>query len=229
MDILIETHLHNSEASPCAVMPARDIPALYLKAGYQGIVVTNHFSEYCLNTLLKRSTPFESVKAFFSNSRLAADAASSHGLKSFVGAEVTLAQYGWQDYLLYGELEEGFCDHPLLYLYTHEQLFELAHKYGWAVFQAHPFRAGCSVGDPQYMHGIEFFNGHNNGEDSDDRAQKFVNKFGLKSIAGGDFHNRGAEGKAGIFIPDDINTEGDLSACLINYQAKLFINRKKNG
>ena len=38
----IEMHAHTSEASPCANVSAAKIPALYQKAGYDAIVITDH-------------------------------------------------------------------------------------------------------------------------------------------------------------------------------------------
>ena len=39
----IEMHAHTSEASPCANVSATKIPALYQKAGYDAIVITDHY------------------------------------------------------------------------------------------------------------------------------------------------------------------------------------------
>ena len=40
---LYETHLHTSEASACANVSGREQARIYKKAGYAGIIVTDHF------------------------------------------------------------------------------------------------------------------------------------------------------------------------------------------
>ncbi|HEY8443893.1 MAG TPA: PHP domain-containing protein [Clostridia bacterium] len=223
--ILIETHLHNSEVSPCGLMRAEEIPKIYKDAGYQGIVVTNHFSAYVMG-IIEGDTRQDRVRAFLNGSKLLVDAAKRLGLKAFLGAEVTLARYQWQDYLIYGDIEEGFLKHPMLHTYTQAQLFEVAQEFGWAVFQAHPFRMGCTVGDPKYMHGIEVYNGNHNSKEVFDRSINFCQNNDLKMIAGGDFHNIGQEGRAGIYIPEDIEDERQLAQYLLNNQPELFMINK---
>lgn len=223
--ILLETHLHNSEVSPCANLFAQEIPKIYKDAGYAALAVTNHLSAFAVS-FLEGDTPQDRIKSFLKGSRLLIEAAQKEGLKAFLSMEVTLARYQWQDYLVYGDLEEGLMEHPFLYTYTQARLYELAQEYGWAVFQAHPFRQGCTLGAPQYMHGIEVYNGTHNSKEVFDRSINFCQNNNLKMIAGGDFHDTGHQGKAGIIIPEDINSEKQLAEYLINNQSELFIKTK---
>lgn len=43
-----ESHFHTKESSPCGKVSARSGIELYHKAGYNGIVVTDHFSQSVL-------------------------------------------------------------------------------------------------------------------------------------------------------------------------------------
>jgi hypothetical protein len=223
--ILLETHSHNCEISPCAIARAEEISKIYKAAGYQAIAVTNHFSAYVIG-LIDGDTRQDRVRTFLQGSRLVLEAAKKEGLKAFLGAEITLARYQWQDYLVYGDIEEGLLKHPMIHTYTQAQLFELAREYGWAVFQAHPFRPGCTVGDSRYMHGIEVYNGNHNSREIYDRSIEFCQTHNLKMISGGDFHNIGQEGRAGIYIPDDIDNENQLAQYLINNQPELLMVNK---
>ncbi|NLC16928.1 MAG: hypothetical protein GX756_03525 [Clostridiales bacterium] len=220
--ILLETHLHNCEISPCACVTAQEIPQIYKNAGYQALAVTNHFSAYALS-LQEGETSQDKAKNFLRYSKLLIDEAKKIGLKAFLGMEVTLARYQWQDYLVYGDIEQGILEHPALYTYTQESLFELGKKYGWAIFQAHPFRSGCTLGLPKYMHGIEVYNGLHCSEEIYRRSVNFCQNNNLNMLAGGDFHNIGHQGKAGIYIPEDIDTDKQLVDYLINNQPELFI------
>jgi hypothetical protein len=220
--ILLETHLHNCETSPCARLTAQEIPPIYKDSGYQALAVTNHFSAYALS-LQDGETLQDKAKNFLRYSKLLIDETKKVGLKAFLSMEVTLARYQWQDYLVFGDIEQAILEHPALYSYTQAQLFDLAQKYGWAVFQAHPFRPGCTLGLPKYMHGIEVYNGIHNSEEVYRRSVNYCKNNNLKMIAGGDFHDIGHQGKAGIYIPDDIDTEKQLADYLINNQPELFI------
>ena len=42
--IKFELHCHTSPASPCGKVPAASVAQLLWKHGYQGAVVTNHFT-----------------------------------------------------------------------------------------------------------------------------------------------------------------------------------------
>lgn len=223
--LLIETHMHNCEVSPCARAYAADIPLVYQNAGYNALAVTNHYSPYAFS-FLDGITSIEKAKNFLRLSRLLIDQAEKCGLKAFLSMEVTLARYQWQDYLIYGDIEKGVLENPELYTYTQARLFDLAAKYEWAVFQAHPFRNGCTLGIPRFMHGIEVYNGVHNSKEVFDRSINFAKKNNLKMSSGGDFHYFGDEGKAGIFIPDGIDNEKQLALYLINNQPELFMINK---
>ena len=223
--LLIETHMHNCEVSPCAKAKAADIPLVYLKAGYNGLAVTNHFSVYAFSPL-DGATSLEKVKNFLYLSKLLVNEAKKQGLKAFLSMEVTLAKYQWQDYLIYGDIEKGVLDNPNLYMFTQAQLFDLATKHGWAVFQAHPFRTGCTLGLPRFMHGIEVYNGSHNSNEVFKRSVNFAKKNNLKMCAGGDFHDFGEEAKAGIYIPEDIDNEEQLAQFLLNNQPELFMSNQ---
>ena len=219
--LLLETHMHNCEVSPCAKAKALEIPSVYKEAGFDALAVTNHFSAYAFS-LIEGNTSLEKVKNFLRLSELLVDEAKKQGLRAFLCMEVTLSRYQWQDYLVFGDIIQGIIDNPDLYMFTQEHLFELAIKYGWAVFQAHPFRTGCSFGIPKYMHGIEVYNGIHNSKAVFDRSVNFATKNNLKMSAGSDFHALGDEATAGIYIPEDIDNEQSLGQFLINSQPELY-------
>ncbi|HEY8389975.1 MAG TPA: PHP domain-containing protein [Clostridia bacterium] len=220
--LLLETHLHNCEVSPCARVTAPEIPSLYIQKGYNAIAVTNHYSAYAFS-LIEGQNSLEKAKNFLNLSNLLVSEAKKQGLKAFLSMEVTLARYQWQDYLIFGDIQEGVLQNPDLYTYTQAQLFDLANKYNWVIFQAHPFRNGCTLGLPRFMHGIEVYNGCHHSKEVYQRSVNFAKKNNLKMSAGGDFHNIGDEGKAGIYIPEDIETEKQLAQYLLNNQPKIFM------
>lgn len=47
----LEMHAHDCEVSQCAVITAKDLVDGYKDAGYDGIVITNHFDQMTLHIL----------------------------------------------------------------------------------------------------------------------------------------------------------------------------------
>lgn len=47
MKYIYETHFHTADVSTCAHISAQEAVGLYKKAGYSGVVVTDHFSKEC--------------------------------------------------------------------------------------------------------------------------------------------------------------------------------------
>ena len=50
----VEMHTHTSETSPCAHINAKDVLKLYKEAGYDTVVITDHYSK-CLRTKINKS------------------------------------------------------------------------------------------------------------------------------------------------------------------------------
>ena len=50
-------HAHDCEVSPCAVIKAKELVDGYKEAGYDGIVITNHFDKGIMLSLIHISEP----------------------------------------------------------------------------------------------------------------------------------------------------------------------------
>lgn len=46
----IEMHVHTSEGSPCARVEAKNIVKAYSEAGYDAVIITNHYDNPILFT-----------------------------------------------------------------------------------------------------------------------------------------------------------------------------------
>ena len=61
--MLLDTHVHTSQVSPCGKVPAEEMIELYKEAGYGGVIITDHYYKGTLNPWgidpgRKRSNPF---------------------------------------------------------------------------------------------------------------------------------------------------------------------------
>ena len=98
----IETHLHTVYSSRCGHLDARTLIEEYLKKGYQGIIVTDHFNRTtCQYLNVDYSKPDHAVTLFLESYRRLQEAAAPHGMKIYKGAELRFDGSD-NDYLLIG-------------------------------------------------------------------------------------------------------------------------------
>jgi len=214
--IKLETHCHTYLTSSCADNDDNDTIESYIKAGYGGIVATNHFCKSGYDHYFKGQTHSEKIKAFFDFIDEFKNKCRAKGLKCFWGAEIRSTVDG-QEYMIIGLPKEVYFSEPCIYTYSQKQLFELAERHGAFMYQTHPFRDGVKVGDPKFLHGAEYFNGHYHHFNHNEKAEQFVTDNNLVGLSGTDFHHHGQPITAGIYIPEDVKDEKD-------YAKFLFLN-----
>ena len=208
--IKIETHLHVFGGSSCADGDNQLTVKKYLDAGYRGVVATTHFCRNSYVNYFNGKSHFETVDSFFKLYDDFSAVASKNGLKTFFGAEVRCLPTN-TEYMLLGFDRQFLYDNIPLFCYSQEQLFNLAEENGLLMYQTHPFRDNVNVGNPQFMHGIESFNGHYHHKNNNDIAEEFCKKHNLIGLSGTDYHHDDQPITAGMYIPEDIDCERDLA------------------
>ena len=63
------------------------------------------------------------------------------------------------DYLIYGVEEDWLRKQHNLLAVWEKQMYQMMHAQGYLVYQAHPFRPGIRRCNPDYIDGIEIYNG----------------------------------------------------------------------
>lgn len=197
----IEMHTHTSEASPCASVSAAQIPSLYLSAGYDAIVITDHYCQWVWDQS-GAVTPEDYVE-YFLNGYYTAVKAAPAGFPVLLGAEVNLTESP-NDYLLYGATEDFFRQNLLLHRLTLRELYELCHANDILLFQAHPYRTYCTAADAHFLDGAESYNGNPRHNNQNDLAAGWVQENHLIPSSGSDFHETEDLAKGGIDTPEDI-------------------------
>jgi hypothetical protein len=208
---LLDTHVHTSEVSSCGKVFAQEMVRYYKAAGYDGIIVTDHYYDGYFE--LMENQPWEiKVGKFLSGYKAALEEGERIGLNVMLGMEIRF--YGSvEDYLVYGFDESFLIQNPELYKYTLESFKKLADNYNILIFQAHPFRAGMRPADPALLHGVEVFNGNPRHDSHNDLAYEFAAKNGLLMIAGSDAHQPQDVGRAGICLSLPIYLSRQLVGC----------------
>lgn len=186
MKYVYEAHFHTADVSTCARVSAEEAAELYKKAGYSGIVVTDHFSLDCFENKYPGETWTEKIDYFLRGYRNA----KKHENKDFaviLGIELRFPE-NENDYLVYGLDEQFLYDHEEIITMNEKQFKRLAEKNQLTFIQAHPFRIDSNITNPRYIDGIEVYNGNRRHDSSNNIAQMWAKKHGFITTVGSDFH-----------------------------------------
>ena len=196
---LLETHVHTAGVSFCAHSTPEMVMEMYVKAGYHGIISTNHINDQTFKTM-EDKTWEEKVAHFMSGYRALVQAARGR-MDVLLGCEMNLHGEG-NDYLVFGVSEEWLLkwgdprDLPL------KELSRRVRQDGLMIFQAHPFRYGMTIKREELLDGVEVFNGNPSHDSHNDVTELWAKNRGLRRIAGSDYHNPDSVLGAGILTEE---------------------------
>ncbi|HEY8392296.1 MAG TPA: PHP domain-containing protein [Capillibacterium sp.] len=217
----IDLHVHTSETSFCGRTEGRLVADLYKKAGYDGIVVTDHYHEGFFRRLPKNLTWSEKIDHFLRGYRNARAEGEKIGLTVLLGIELKFIDSP-REFLIYG-LDEAFLKkYPALYKMGIEQFRrfsrELPAEEEILIYQAHPFRLGLTPVPPELVDGIEVYNGNPRQNSNNHLALAFAQRHHLRMIAGSDFHRRTDLARGGVLLPTPVKDNRELVRVLKNNQ-----------
>lgn len=208
-----ETHTHTAEGSACGKASAADMARACRAAGYDGMIVTDHF--FCGNTAVDRSLPWEEwVRQFAMGYRNAMAEGEKIGLRVAFGWE-----YSWEgnDFLTYGLSPEWLSAHPETTTLPPKEYLALIRDSGGCIVHAHPFRQEWYVEAirllPELVDAVEVWNAGNRLEAFNERALWYAQSFGLLETAGSDAHWESAF-RGGILTERDLHSTEDYAACV---------------
>jgi len=208
----LEMHMHTSEVSPCAKRKAFDGIKDYKEAGYDGVVITDHFNDYVLESF--NGNDRERVRCYLEGYHRAKEAGVTLGIEVLFGIETCLIG-SHDDFLIYGVTPEFLYEYPKLYEMSLEKLYERVHEAGGLVIQAHPFRGYCQIRNPKFLDGIEIFNGNPRHDSRNHLAIDFVTKHSqLIQTSGSDYHETEDVARGGMEFTMNICSEKSLKEAL---------------
>jgi len=210
-----EMHVHTAECDKYAHVRGADIVRMYRDAGYDGMVVTDHYFDMFLTWFaeeLSGKTHRQIIDRWLRGYYSAREEGERIGFTVLSGAEVRF-DGTINDYLVYGLEPEFFYTAPLLNrLKDVNELISLLPKDA-CVVQAHPFRNKMVVADPLPLFGIE----ENNGGTEPFRnelARIYAEHYGKAMLSGSDFHKVEHLARGGIISEEEIKTSSDLVTVL---------------
>lgn len=195
MSYKIEMHLHTAGNSVCAKTAPEEIVKIYRNAGYDGVVVTNHFNRHIYNKYFEGGDKAGKLSRFFKSFRAIKN--NNEGLDVYFGVELALRD----DHYHYGA--NRHCAELLIYGITEDEFIECADKIidmdypefktfakenGWVVIQAHPHRRRTKLIPKEYVDGIEVYNANPRQFNFNILARRTLKKRGSAFTAGSDFH-----------------------------------------
>lgn len=208
--MIYELHTHTRENDIVVTLDAPDIVRAYKEAGYDGMVITNHFFSLSLEwykDILEGASHREIIDYYLRGYRAAKRTGNEIGITVLLGIELRF-DGTINDYLVYG-IDEGFLyDSPLLNTLDLDSFLKILPA-GAIVYQAHPFRNGMTVTDPARLYGVEVWNG-GTAKERNDFADLWADKYSLKKISGSDFHCINHLAKGGVVFENPVRTEAEL-------------------
>ena len=167
----LDIHVHTSETSSCGQVSAQEAVRLYEQAGYDGIIITDHYHREYFNSL-GNLTWNDKIDCYLKGYRTAKSEAAKGKMKVFLGIEYRNVESD-NDYLVFGMDESMLFKEPELYSRSIQDAFACFRQYGAIILQAHPFRKRfekdkgdfvrySSMDYPELLDGFEFYNGNKN-------------------------------------------------------------------
>lgn len=210
MEYKYEMHTHTGPVSQCGRVAPGDIMKMYMDKGYSGIVLTDHYSPL---TFYNHNyfAPQKKIDFYLYSYREMKKIAPSD-FTVMLGIE--LRHYATaNDYLIYGVDEDWLVKQGNLMAVWEKNVYDMMHSEGYLVYQAHPFRPGIRRCNPDYIDGVEIYNGKTQKKDNE-KAQEWAEKNNKLMISGSDFHVPKQLARGGIITDTAIRSNADLLTIL---------------
>jgi len=216
----IDMHVHTAEVSPCGKVKAAEVVRLYKDAGYDAIVITDHYSSSFFQAA-KDISWAEKIDRFLEGYRIAFAEGESVGLNVILGMELRF-ESGANEYLVYGVDEKFLKENEELYKLEIDKFSTMVKDKGFLIYQAHPFRPKMTLADKKYLYGIEVFNGNPRHNSQNDVAYKYAVEHNFKMISGSDFHQVEDLAKGGIAVKNKVTNIKELMDVLTSNDYELL-------
>lgn len=222
---LYDTHVHTSQGSACAQNTGSQMAAAYKRAGYAGIIITDHF--FYGNTAVDRRLSWEEwVMRYCSGYEEARQTGDEIGLQVFFGWE---SGYDGTEFLIYGLDKEWLLCHPRIRDASIAEQYQMVKRDGGIVIQAHPYREADYISKirlyPNDVDGVETINAcHSNSRsnnhynpDFDKMALNYASEHDFVMTAGSDMHHTDLLG-GGMIFPTRLKNIHDFTNRILSRQ-----------
>lgn len=183
-----ETHLHTKEASACAGSTGAEMVRAHYRAGYSGMIVTDHF--FNGNTSIPSYLTWaERIELFCKGYENALKEAKKLDFQVFFGWEYADDR---AEFLTYGLDKDFLLAYPDMMSWPIEKYLRVVREHGGFVSQAHPYREAWYIKSirvfPEHIDAVEVKNAGNRDPLYDERALEMAKKYSLYQTGGSDTH-----------------------------------------
>lgn len=218
MEFKYELHCHTGCVSRCGRVEPEEILKLYKQQGYSGIVVTDHYSPM---TFTPNWCPQKQIDFYLEGYRRM-KAAAGDDFTVLLGMELR-HYFTANDYLIYSIDEDFLYNAGNLMNVWEREVFNRCRREGYLVYQAHPFRTGIRRCNPDYIDGVEIYNGKTNKE-LNDKAYEWAKANNKLMVSGSDFHVVKNLARGGIITHKPIKSNADLLEVLKSQDFEMIRN-----
>ncbi len=211
----LELHAHSREISPCGHLSLDELTTLYRDAGYDALVLTNHFSTNVAGVLAAKRGISDFHRAYFECIAAAEEIGRSKGLLVLPGCELRFDHCA-NDYLVFGMSADMCRDWRSICAMKERNFGDFARDNGILFYQAHPFRDGMTVVAPECLFGLEVLNTNPRHDGRNRIAEAWADMHHLHKIAGSDCHRLPDVGTSAIVTGEKVENIADLLRVLKN-------------
>lgn len=222
---LWETHLHTAESSGCGRASAKDMIKAYHQAGYQGVIITDHF----LNgySAASRSASWhQRIDTVFAGYQAAKRTGDALGIIVLAGVEYYVKG---ADFLVYGLPISFYIDQSDLCRISIETFTARVHEAGGFLSQAHPYREAAYIKETvekrwDLVDAIEVINGSHavSQRSFDNKALMLCLEHHLLQTAGSDAHSMDRVATAALCFEYPITSEEEFLCALRTGEGKAL-------
>lgn len=219
---IYELHCHTQETSKCGKLPAAEMMEFYHKAGYTGVVVTDHF--FNGNTTVTKYGSWEERVGLFRQGYLAAKKRGEElGLDVFFGWEFG---HKGTDFLTYGLDIDWLLAHPFCDQLAVRDYSTLVRQSGGYLVQAHPFREAQYIEMirllPRGVDAVEVCNGCRD-DFTNLQAMHYAEVYGLPKSVGTDNHMGFRSHLTGVELSARAESPAEILRAVVQGDAKLHL------
>lgn len=206
----IELHAHSDETSRCGSIKAEEVVKKYYKAGYNALVMTDHYYARFFDKIADLSWN-KQLEKYLKGYKTAKKAAKNLDFKVFLGIEIKFINDP-NEYLVYGLSSKFLGENPNLHhLNLKEFKFLIGNqKDDILIFQAHPFRSGMAPAADHLLDGLEVYNGNRRHDSHNGKADNYAEEHGRRKISGSDFHENEDLARGGIITEEKADKTSEL-------------------
>lgn len=217
-----ELHCHTSEVSRCGTVSGADAARMYKEAGYDGLVITDHYSPMTFSplTVMRPQTAADFYMSGYRSALTQAD----ENFTVLLGMELRYYATA-NDYLVFGVTEDFLKNSGNLMAMYPRRFYKKTHESGLIVVQAHPFREMMIRTNPKYLDGCEVYNGKQKSSSESANAERWSEENNMQvRTSGSDFHREKNLAMGGIETDRPIKNNAQLLQVLKSGEFSLIKN-----